>query len=107
MTQGIDGEGPMIQEDCREKESPSQPAKPVNHVADGCGNQPWDPVELVEPEKFGVLFEIRNVFPDNLLVVVPKNPPDMAPPEACGVGRMGINFRVRMTMVVPVMGGPP
>lgn len=49
VAQGIDGEGSVVKKDGREEKSPSQTTQPINEVANGRGDQAWNPMELVQP----------------------------------------------------------
>lgn len=107
MAQGINRKGAVIEKDGADHESDNQPAPPVDQEAQPRQYDAGDPVQFIQKHQFGVTPKILHRVGFGFVVPARKNPADVRPPNALHDGGMGIIFRIRITVMVAVMGGPP
>ena len=72
-----------------------------------CQENGRDHVVFVQPAQLGILIEIANQFCLCVVIAIGQDPAHMRLKKAAQRGRMQILVRIRMAMMMAVIGGPP
>jgi len=109
----IDGERGVIKNHGADEKADDQAhpgvAEPemTDKEAERSGGDRRDEDPLVEPDQFRILVQVTHDIGVIFLVFLGKDPADVRPVEAFELGRVDVQFRIRMLVVMAMMGGPP
>src|SRR5579871_598299 len=120
MGQGVDGEGAVVKKGGGGEEAPGEHLQAVGvelrrgvlkegteEKDEGRQDEGRQAVVLVEEPEFRVLGQVLHRFFVGGGVTLANHPSPMGPPETPQAGGVDVLLRVRILVVVAVMGGPP